>query len=1133
MKYQILRRVGALVLALALATTLAVPAWAVSDGDLSIESNKSTTLEIGDTATLTAKWKDDEPEDVTYIWSCEDPAVTLDGDKSGKSITVTAKAAGQAKITLTASGGEVEPEITAEYSLTVKAKDTETESPPPETDPPAESSPPVTSIDLYFENSGDYTWTNSERNSWNLQAILSGVESPDKSLVEWSVVPQQGETGTTPPDIAWDGLTATLTNRSAGKFIVTVKYGELTATKNITISGIILSWGDSQTMLEGQTGTITVKAYGLAVGNYNESWLSSDYSVVYVMSDSGDVTARSTGRATVTATKNGYSAKCVITVEEDKSVIAGPYTASTSKPLILSDVEGGYQVYTDLNNISKEKSKPVGGDSSEGSPLRFVNNLKVVDTSQGTLYYNYISEANPGRGVGTTDQFAKNASGTTLSLDMLYFVPKQGFKGTAEITFTGIARDYTTFSGTIKVNVGVSTGTDDEDGGNVVDPISYRTRAGEPVWFQTADFNTYCYSKNGRNLNYITFNLPQASQGTLYYNYVGGSGIQVTTTSQFTRSGRYTINDVCFVPNAAFVGQATISFRGVDSSGTAVQGEVEVEVVPPSNNNDPTIVNISGERGKPVTLQGELFNAACRDTINDTLSFVTFKLPDPKEGALYYNYRSDGSYDSRLTATTRCYYSGVPGLDDITFVPASNDTGRIAISYTGYGTGGTSFAGTLYIGMDEADRTTIRYFAAKNSWLNFRASDFYTAAMYQWGDGVDYVTFTVPALNKDKEGTLYYDYRSSSNYGGVYSGDYYYYSPSYSWQNELNLISFYAGNTTGAVTIPYKAWSAADSSTGVRKSFTGDVVIQIGSVTPPDVTLSCNTSGQARLSSYSLSSACSAAMNKDLSYIEITNVPSLKEGHLYLNYSGFGTGVDVKKGDRFYYFGSPGISQLSFVPRAGFIGEVEITYIGYSNSGDGAQEQVSGRILVNVTQSKTSYFNDMSRHVWAIDSVEYLRRNGTVNGVGGGRYNPTGTITKGDFTLMLVRAYGLTASGSASFSDVPAGSYYADAIRIAALLGIAGGSNGKYNPKVALSRQDAMLMIYNALKASGKTTTNGLAADLSVYHDEGEIDPDAREAMGSLVQMGVVEGVGNGYLQPRRLLNRAEAAKLLHSIMTL
>ena len=111
--------------------------------------------------------------------------------------------------------------------------------------------------------------------------------------------------------------------------------------------------------------------------------------------------------------------------------------------------------------------------------------------------------------------------------------------------------------------------------------------------------------------------------------------------------------------------------------------------------------------------------------------------------------------------------------------------------------------------------------------------------------------------------------------------------------------------------------------------------------------------------------------------------------------------------------------------------------IPYSTDG---KEQVSGKIVLNVSQrSTTQLYNDMGRHGWAVDAVEFLSRNGTVNGVGGGRFNPTGPITKGDFVLMLVRAFGFKADGTVTYSDVPAGSYYAQAINLF-------GDRAKYQP---------------------------------------------------------------------------------------
>ena len=1087
MKKHILRRTGALVLALVLALTLTVPALAADATGIALNKNE-LRLTVGGSERLTSTITYSDGTQAagtkdTVSWSSSDPKVAAVDAQSG---TVTAVSAGTATITATTvKGGKTDI-----CKVTVTAK--------------AASSLTITGRDpLIVEPSDKVTLT----------AILTNV-SDGNAKISWSIEPKAGQTNTTPPkltenpgELSGTTFTATATftptNANAGDYIVTAKYGDLTATKNVTVSGIVLSEHSKEMYVNG-SGTLTVAIYGNADDRNvtHVEWNSSDSSIVSVMLDAGSLSAWKLGTVTIKATKGKYWDECTVKVVEDDSVIASGYTASASNPLKLSEV------YPALEAMAAEK---------EVGELSYITNLSV-STRQGTLYYNYVSEGDTGAGVGYSDQFAKTAKGNIKSVDRLYFVPKQGFSGTAEITFNAIAGSGN-FAGIIRVSV-------NEDGDEY--QISYRTQAGEPVWFLPDDFNTFCKSVTGRGFNSVTFNLPQASQGTLYYNYMAGSGTLVTTTTKFTPSGVYTIDNVCFVPNAAFTGEATISFHAEDTSGEAVPGTVKVNVTAPSDDGDPSHVYFSGEQGQPVTLKAEPFNAASQAIINDTLSFVIFKqLPDPSQGVLYYNYQGSGNYESRVNTTTRYNFSGVPGLNGVTFVPSSNAAGRIAISYTGYGSRGSSFSGMLYITLGEADRTTIRYYVAKGGAVSFSASDFYAAGSYRTGLALDYVVFdvanAVQVPNTDL-GTLY-EYWSSTTKREVGSSRYYYSS---SYQRLISEVSYHALDKTGTVTIPYTAYCGTGAG---QQSFTGNVVIQVGFLPPDDVNLYCYTSGEAWLSSSYLSSVCGAVMSSSLSSIEITGIPAAEAGHLYLNYSGFGTGTVVEKGNRFYCSGSPNISQLSFIPRAGFTGEVEITYIGYNSDGS---EQVSGRVLVHVAQSRNSqFFNDMGNHVWAIDSVDYLYGNRTVNGVGGSRFNPTGTITRGDFALMLVRAYHFTASGNASFSDVPAGSYYADAIRVAALLGIVNGSNGRFYPKNALSRQDAVVMIYNALKASGKTTSNGLAADLSRYHDESAIAPYAREAMGSLVQMGVVNGVGNGYLQPQRQLNRAEAAKLLHTIMTL
>ena len=1086
-----------------------------------VKLNKDTlTVEKGKSGTLTATVEPNDATNKKVTWKSSDEKIATVDDQGN----ITGVGVGKATITVTTEDGNK----TATCEVTVTDADSSTSPSPPPSESPAPGSPANTVI---FGES-PIVWDVSQPNPWTLTVAAgpAGADMKPGDKIEWSVSNKDTTMNTEEflpaLTVKGNGLSVSVNNKYPGEYIFSATYVKAdgtkskAVTKDATISGITLNKSKVEMPLDKTDALAVDKSYGMATGGTVRDivWTSSDPSVVTVLN--GDLVAWKTGSVVITANKNGYTAECKVTVTEDTAAIAGPYYATTGNPLVFKNV------YSGLNEISLKKTATEQDDNgvpkpSTGSPLRYITNV-TVPTGQGTMYYNYNSEANTGEGVGMADTFRDaSVSDSTVArtLDRLYFVPRQGFTGTAEITFTGRAQNGTVFSGIVRVNV---TGQNN---------ISYRTNAGEAVNFLSGDFNAFCRAKLGRDMNYVTFNLPQESQGTLYYNYTapGQHGDRVTTSTQYSRSGRYLIDEVSFVPNAAFTGDAAISFRGVDTAGNSFTGEVVVSVIP-SSSSDVSDVYISGERGKPVALQSNLFNDACRATLRDTLSYVIFKLPDYSDGTLYYNYRGENDYDSRVTATTRYFYSGVPGINGISFVPASNNTGRIAIPYTGYGAGGTTFTGTLYITIGETERSTVRYFVAKNGVVNFNVNDFNSVCLLKLGVSLDYVRFQLPAIDS-KVGTLYYNYRSSNSYSRVYSGFSYYRSPKASNWGRIDLISFHAGASAGTITIPYTGYAVSSGSGGAVETYQGTLVIQVGSPTPAEINLACKTAGQAWLSAYSIYNACRQVMSGSLSYIEITSLPSAKQGRMYYNYSGFGTGTEVKPGDRFYYLGEPNINQVCFVPHSGFTGQAEITYIGVSSSGN---EQLSGRILVNVSQTTQSqYFNDMSRYVWAIDSVDYLYQNRAVEGVGGGRYSPQGRITKGDFTLMLVRAFGFTASGSVSYKDVPANSYYAEAIRIAGLLGIGSSSNGCYYPNIALSRQDAMVMIRNALVAGGWDLNNGLAADLDKYHDKDLIAPYARTAVGSLVQMGIVQGDGNGYLRPTALLNRAETAKLLHTLMTL
>lgn len=1216
MKRNSLRRLGALVLSLALTLSLAPPAWAADPADLSITGPNE--VEKGKSIELNATWASGEPTGVTYQWSSTATGVSLTKETEAK-VTVTAgntAAEGDVEVTLKADWTDGTAQTaTVTYNVKVKAASTTPDpgpTTPPTADPAVTIIPPKkttfglgesvtlttvaanvpaganvayqwtadgltvkpvgngSSCTLTGNTAGSFpvkvtmtveetdgtmkTYEDTITLSWEEKAVsglsfsggdtalVKGRDDPNPWELTVNVIPAGADPG---ENIQWEirskdlsqdasevlelprqqgspddpdapytgGKTVKLTSVGPGEVTVTARYGNYEAHKDVIVSGIVLNASETS-MQVGETVVLAVeKMFGFASSGaaYDVAWSSSDPSTVTVIN--GELQAWKLGSAVITANKNGYTATCRVVVKEDEEAVISGISATTSEPLTFDTL------YQKLSEISIKKTQVLDANKNElepGSPLHYITNVKVP-TEQGTLYYNYDSESNTGAGVGSTDRFAyQRTASIQQTLDKLYFVPKQGYNGVAEITLVGWAENGSSFSITVKVDVAGSQG------------IRYKTTSGKPAYFLGSDFNAYCRVRTGRDLSYVTFNLPQSSQGGLYYGYTsaGQYAGRVSTSTQYARTGRYTIDDVCFVPTDAFVGETRISYRCVDTSGNAFTGEVIINVTPSGAMGETATVRQTGQWGEPVRLRPELFNAACQSTIGDTLAYVRFQLPAYDKGALYYNYQ--GGSGSRVDSSSRYYYSGSPGLGSVTFVPASNGADQVAVPYTGYGEGGTSYTGTLYITLGEEDRTTVRYSIAKEETVSFQFNDFNEAALLQMGTSLEYIEFRFP--EELSFGTLYYDYRGEDyNYPAAPDTPYYR-EPKEHWQQRLDRISFHAGTTAGSANIPFTAYSAEDKA-GNRKSFQGTLVLQVGAASPADITLSGYTSGQFWLSAYEIGRVCAPVMNQGLSYIQITGLPDPEEGVVYYGYQGFKTGSEVKRGDRYYCMGAPNIDQVSFIPRGGFSGRAEITYIGYSTDG---KEQVSGKIVLNVSQrSTTQLYNDMGRHGWAVDAVEFLSRNGTVNGVGGGRFNPTGPITKGDFVLMLVRAFGFKADGTVTYSDVPAGSYYAQAISIATQKGIASGWNGRFDPKWVLTRQEAMLMIYKALKADGHPLNNGLTADLDAFRDSKDIEPSARTAVGALILLGVVQGNGDGTLRPRATLSRAETASLMHRLMTM
>lgn len=176
-------------------------------------------------------------------------------------------------------------------------------------------------------------------------------------------------------------------------------------------------------------------------------------------------------------------------------------------------------------------------------------------------------------------------------------------------------------------------------------------------------------------------------------------------------------------------------------------------------------------------------------------------------------------------------------------------------------------------------------------------------------------------------------------------------------------------------------------------------------------------------------------------------------------------------------------------------------------------------------------FSDLNQAAWAADSIEALAARGAVSGYEDGSFRPNGQVTRAAFAKMLMLALQLEDSeGSSSFSDVPQEAWYASAIAAAEKLGIAKGkSDGTFGVNERITRQDMAVMSYRAAELANMKLTGGSE---TLFADQADIADYAAKAVQDMQAAGILSGMAGNKFVPNGYSTRAEAAKVIYSILS-
>ena len=243
---------------------------------------------------------------------------------------------------------------------------------------------------------------------------------------------------------------------------------------------------------------------------------------------------------------------------------------------------------------------------------------------------------------------------------------------------------------------------------------------------------------------------------------------------------------------------------------------------------------------------------------------------------------------------------------------------------------------------------------------------------------------------------------------------------------------------------------------------------------------------------------------------------------------------------------APVMVSIPYTPTAEELKNPESIVIWYIDGSGNAVSVPNGRydpVTGTVTFSTAHFsqyavvyrpvsFNDVEKNAWYHKAVSFIAARGITLGTGNGRFSPEATLTRGEFLVLLMRAFDIKADDNPkdNFSDA-GNTYYTGYLAAAKRLGIASGVGGnKFAPEQVITRQEMFTMLYNALKSLDKLPAGDSGKTLADFADSGSVADWATEALTALVKSGTVVGSG-GKLDLMGRSTRAQMAQVLYNLL--
>lgn len=488
---------------------------------------------------------------------------------------------------------------------------------------------------------------------------------------------------------------------------------------------------------------------------------------------------------------------------------------------------------------------------------------------------------------------------------------------------------------------------------------------------------------------------------------------------------------------------------------------------------------------------------------------------------------------SRVSSSTKYYVSGARNklISSLYFRTSSTSTTNAYFTYIGYDADGDVIAaGKVTLGDESVD---MEYSASFGGSVTFLESDFSKAFSGKAGEKLDYVTFAMNratvvmnnktySLNDGSNAAIFgWAYTTSKATTKLSSTDKCYYQASYT-QLDLDEITYVTGSYRTKYTV-YLPYTAVGTSGSRYEGYTAITVSGDDSITASGASMKTLGAADAVLRAY-----------PNAAYVMFKQ-PAVSEGRLLYNFRSVAaqnyTAVDYSK-DQFYLSGTSAknlyLDSVFFLPAADCSTQIRLAFTVYGTSGT---QLGSGELTVRVaSKTASSVFSDVNARTcsWAANAVDFMNEYGLVKGTGTSTFGWKGSMTRGDFVLILYRNAGSPSVYGVSnpFTDVKSTDYYYEAVLWAYRNNVVNGtSTTTFGPKGKITREQIASILW---RLAGKPV---YSASLRSYTDYASVSDYAYDAMSWAVGSGYVKGSG-AKLSPKNNATRAEVAVMLHRYLT-